>query len=267
MHQIKLELLTPTFCGGSDPAVSQLRVPSIRGAIRWWFRLLYNDAAVEKEIFGGLSDKGNEGKSSAVVIRISDVNLADFKKHECAPNNTFFAGRQKVGLGIGTSFTLTVVWRRKIDPELVDKFNQVLNVFSLLGSIGSRAGRGCGALGYKEATITLEQLNSIAPELSLSLPTDWSFNKSQKQCVEIMEAYSKALQKTLPGKNATGWAEGNSRQASAMKYTVVKVKEGLVPVVYYTDEFLADGVKSISNQLELTFFCETSKQQHTFEQI
>lgn len=36
-----LELITPCFCGGAEPEKqAEIRAPSIRGQLRWWFRTL-----------------------------------------------------------------------------------------------------------------------------------------------------------------------------------------------------------------------------------
>ncbi|MFH0988531.1 MAG: type III-B CRISPR module RAMP protein Cmr1 [bacterium] len=36
----KCEVITPMFLGGADPDKPELRPPSIRGAMRWWFRTM-----------------------------------------------------------------------------------------------------------------------------------------------------------------------------------------------------------------------------------
>ena len=39
--KLKFKLITPAFCGGAIPETqAESRAPSIRGQLRWWFRVL-----------------------------------------------------------------------------------------------------------------------------------------------------------------------------------------------------------------------------------
>ena len=72
---ITLELLTPCFCAGADQARAEVRAPSIRGQLRWWFRVLGGTPEQEKRVFGGVH--GDAPAASAIVIRVrSEANGA-----------------------------------------------------------------------------------------------------------------------------------------------------------------------------------------------
>lgn len=74
MHRttLDLELVTPCFCGGSDPAASaEWRAQSVRGQLRWWFRavagpVVGDDVEKLKELEASIF--GDTGQSSAVRI-------------------------------------------------------------------------------------------------------------------------------------------------------------------------------------------------------
>ncbi|TAE90912.1 MAG: type III-B CRISPR module RAMP protein Cmr1 [Verrucomicrobia bacterium] len=36
----QLEIITPCFCAGADQGIAEIRAASIRGQLRWWFRVL-----------------------------------------------------------------------------------------------------------------------------------------------------------------------------------------------------------------------------------
>ena len=61
--EFEIEVVTPMFLGGADPTKAELRVPSIKAAMRFWWRALYdgndieNMAKKEAEIFGSVANK------------------------------------------------------------------------------------------------------------------------------------------------------------------------------------------------------------------
>src|ERR1035441_3740752 len=79
-----IELLTPTFCRGAYQDTPEIRAPSIRGVVRWWFRALYGPADAgsnqrqgwqnvwneEKDLFGGVADGAT---ASRLVFRVLQV--------------------------------------------------------------------------------------------------------------------------------------------------------------------------------------------------
>ena len=61
--EFEIEVVTPMFLGGAEPTKAELRVPSIKAAMRFWWRALYdgnnieNLAEKEAEIFGSVANK------------------------------------------------------------------------------------------------------------------------------------------------------------------------------------------------------------------
>lgn len=72
----KLEFITPAFLGGACPHEwGELRVASIRGQLRWWFRALGYSAAEEARLFGSV--RTDAGNASQVIVRIGELILPD----------------------------------------------------------------------------------------------------------------------------------------------------------------------------------------------
>ena len=65
----EFELLTPAILAGADQQSAEMRIPSIRGALRWWARFLFGEE-YEDEIFGAVH--GRECSSSSVIMRLTD---------------------------------------------------------------------------------------------------------------------------------------------------------------------------------------------------
>ena len=92
-----IELLTPAFCRGAYQDTPEIRAPSIRGMVRWWFRALnapptlgggdrqrnwQNVWEEEKEIFGGVAGTATASK---LVFRVSKIN-ATTASHPTLPH-------------------------------------------------------------------------------------------------------------------------------------------------------------------------------------
>src|SRR5271165_4033918 len=83
--QRDIEVLTPLFNRGAYQDTPELRVPSIRGMVRWWFRALGGTADEEKTAFGGMEKFGDRrsGKvvASSLVFRVCSAHLVRAKKN------------------------------------------------------------------------------------------------------------------------------------------------------------------------------------------
>lgn len=167
----QFELLTPCFCGGAEPALqAEIRSASIRGQLRWWFRVLGGFDALdqmplrtqEAMVFGtiavGRVSAGNLALRVHAVSNRSSVRDGQELGHKSFsdaayltfPIQTREAGGRKVGyngrgvLGEETTFNLDVVWRGKAD--LWRSVEALIAVFGQIGAIGFRGRRAMGAL-------------------------------------------------------------------------------------------------------------------------
>ena len=74
------ETITPMFLAGADGITPELRVPSIKGALRFWWRAMNGYLPVnelrkkEAEIFGGVAEQ--KGKSE-LILRLDFPNQQD----------------------------------------------------------------------------------------------------------------------------------------------------------------------------------------------
>lgn len=201
------EVVTPLFLGGADPASTvELRPPSIKGALRFWWRALawshHNGDldAIQKEeqkIFGaagqeGTASNGATGQASFIlrilpikglkIISKDDV-LRDGASATVGPGMRYFgyglmaAFGQNQGqlarpcLSAPFQFSIELVSRHPFADSLID----ALKVMGLLGALGSRSRRGYGSLsllslaGDVEAWTAPKTKTDYANQLKTSL--------------------------------------------------------------------------------------------------
>ena len=153
MHwERKIELLTPTFCRGGYQDSPELRAPSIRGMVRWWFRALGGSPDEEKLAFGGLKGFGQafreEVRASQLVLRVSEQQTQRANPVPgTLPHKSGGQGNPQAAFAAGGSFRLEVFSRfGELPQPIVEKTMRALEVWLLLGSLGLRANRGGGSI-------------------------------------------------------------------------------------------------------------------------
>ena len=178
---LPLELITPGLCGGAEPdKKAEIRVPTIRGQLRWWFRVLGGfkvDRELrtqEQSLFGGVHDEAvaSQLRLSVANAPVSqDVRLASAPRenpdvaHLRAPMGSprgylLFPFRKKErGVFAETHlprFDLRVQWLgdAKAWPDIL----ALLRVLAELGSLGSRSRRAMGALSLQRDIPSLPAL-------------------------------------------------------------------------------------------------------------
>ena len=159
-----LELITPCFCAGAEQGQAEFRAPSIRGKLRWWFRILGGTAKQEEEVFGSVA--GNKGSSGALTVRTRGVGKPQpWCPEELQPNSNkgyllYFARvsgnpqglrwNSAGALPIGGNYELVFLWRRRVSAEAEAVFKLTQECFLKLGSLGLRASRGLGCFECEE---------------------------------------------------------------------------------------------------------------------
>ncbi len=146
------EVITPMFLAGADGQTPELRPPSIKGALRFWWRALHGHLPLkvlkerESAIFGSAS-----GGRSTVIVRariIEDSQGIEFPvPHKKFMKQYAFTPR-RTKIEVKLSLTRIV----KLNNALLFDFEHLKSLFLLtatLGGFGKRARRGMGS-----ATIT-----------------------------------------------------------------------------------------------------------------
>jgi len=259
-----LTFITPCFCAGADQGHAEIRPASIRGELRWWFRVLGGTAEQERAVFGGISRKSKKEDpiASRIVVRVADIQRASGAPH--LPNNLRFFTKSRGGNCISPKSTFLLKWlvRAPVQGEKEKQFLQdAWEALIHLGAIGLRTSRGCGAWAPAQD----DQLLSVdgLREYCDALPNvDTYFLKGSpvttaREALEMIEGFFHQFRvhHNYPdgSESALGWA-GNTRHASCLRGRPVSVKGGgFIPLLVYTERVLAQSAKSIDAELKEWF--------------
>ena len=185
--------LTPLFLAGVDPTRAEIRAPSFRGLMRYWYRALIggiigtseqalNQIMKQESAIFGATDTG-----SAITVQVSEASrkAQSYRKEgsrEDASGKDYFLwsmarSRDNKNGGYkpdrcffpaGTTFQVSLSSHGESDVEL----RQAVNAFWLLthlGGIGARSRRCAGSLEAEITDSTLQDLGFERPQTSTDL--------------------------------------------------------------------------------------------------
>lgn len=265
IYKGKVVFITPCFMTGANQNKPEVRPSSIRGQLRWFFRVLGGTPEEESAVFGGTAPA-----SSAVVVRVSDVkqeNGVEITLEPYTPKQYlyYFAeasgkkeGIRRTGAGnyfdIGSSFVLHISQRRELTPGLTEKLELAREAFLVFGALGLRATRGCGAFSAEGHSYS-DDLASRLKEKKFFIGTAGSEADSGMKAQLALGGWLKEFRgdNHLSGRDPTalGFSNGRERESSALKLRPVKTKDGFLPLFYYSDA--ACTQKSIEDLLQGLF--------------
>ncbi len=188
MHSITFdcELITPLFMGGANPNDCELRAPSIKGALRFWWRAL-NGHLVEKKgdkwdytkllkeeglLFGQAKPSPLRG---SIILRVREkanfpLNKQDTKRPGLHDNEYLFyslihQNKEKKGIEKKEFF----IEISSSDKNKLLKVASIFWIFSLLGGLGARARRGAGKINIKDV---IDKENIVKDKILFSSRND-----------------------------------------------------------------------------------------------
>ncbi|MEN7546973.1 type III-B CRISPR module RAMP protein Cmr1 [Rapidithrix thailandica] len=139
------ETITPMFLSGADGQTPELRPPSIKGALRFWWRAMngHLDLKTLKEreaaIFGG-TDSG-QGRSK-VVVRVKELS-SKTGIGLLVPHKPFM--KQMAFVPKETTFEVTLKLMQEFSYFSLEHLESLFVLVATLGDIGKRSRRGMGS--------------------------------------------------------------------------------------------------------------------------
>ncbi len=150
-----IEVVTPMFVSGAETSKAELREPTLKGLLRFWWRATHEFEGVEsmKKKEGDLF--GNTEKKSKVFIHITPLNV-EKDNHELRGESFSIPGHSYQGyilkyLTVGCDnrpyITPGSTYEIKIRFPLLyeNEIKQALFAFSMFGGIGSKSRNGFGS--------------------------------------------------------------------------------------------------------------------------
>ncbi len=142
------EIITPMFLSGADGQTPELRAPSIKGALRFWWRALNGHLPLaelkkkEGEIFGGTGDNSSRSK---IIVRVSQPKSLQTERAELVPHKPFM---QQQAFQTGQSFEvhLSKMASGERDQFSMEQLKALFEVTCILGGLGKRVRRGMGSI-------------------------------------------------------------------------------------------------------------------------
>ena len=191
------QTITPLFMSGINSYDLELRAPSIKGVMRFWWRAAQAEKDMDKlrkseaEIFGGVGK--NQGKSS-FSIRTGGFDILNKVKYRMLPHHTgrndcsycirsnnskpCISSKGRMADAVGNqSFNVILSYDNLPDSFPPDKLKALFVLCSLTGGLGKRSRRGFGS--FKITTVDdVEQneeinLNSILHLLEVLAPQNF----------------------------------------------------------------------------------------------
>lgn len=166
------EVITPMFLAGADGKTPELRAPSIKGALRFWWRAMNGHLSIDKlreeeaKIFGGSGD--SEGRSKVVIKienpKIPEENISkslwnEIEHKEKTPKSPkkeqglaylFYSVlmlTERAYIKAGSKFFLKI---RYCDEKIFKDVVSLLKIVSMFGGLGSRSRRCAGSFIVKK---------------------------------------------------------------------------------------------------------------------
>lgn len=173
MSTYRLEFITPLFSRGAYEDRPEVRPPSIRGQLRWWFRALDGNATDERAIFGGVHGGATASK---VVVRVSSVT-GTVGSVNTLPHKGAGQASPKTAFQIGTKFDLHILTRLGgLDNRLHPLLDRALETWFLLGTLGLRSTRAAGSFRWEP----------VGPPGENRLQPPASFAAYEARCAELL---------------------------------------------------------------------------------
>jgi len=222
------ETVTPMFLAGADGRTPELRPPSIKGSMRFWWRAMNGHLSIgelrgaESKIFGGT---GENGRKSAITIRVPPQKLRSSKNK--FPNHPVKVKSFNINileyLAYGTfkykkvqgnvftrnyiksdqKFLIIINVHSKLKGEIINS----LQILSTFGGLGSRSRNGFGAfkilsingnsnnfyfsLGKSEYTSKRPKYSAFSKNMRL-WKTNESYNRWDEALAELGGTYRAA---------------------------------------------------------------------------
>lgn len=234
----EIEVLTPLFNRGAYQDTPELRVPSIRGMVRWWFRALGGTADEEKEAFGGMKRFGQRlagtVHASNLVFRITSATTRRASPNPATlPHKSGGLASPQAAFAPNAKFRLEVFTRLgSLRHDLQPRVEHALEVWALLGSLGLRANRGGGSLWPEESPATAADFKKRLAELKCSWPVYLAGIEIGDSALKLQVAATD----TVPEPQWVFGSARGGRLASPLKLKVVRIDGRLRLLITAPDE-------------------------------
>ncbi|MGC8555078.1 MAG: type III-B CRISPR module RAMP protein Cmr1 [Candidatus Acidulodesulfobacterium sp.] len=253
----EVEIITPMFLVGADHRKAELRVPPIKGMLRFWWRALHPDLTNSNKNYKKLRDEESKlfgdagdiyGKSKVKIQFLENYKLR-YDSHNPFPHKQVNFNFK--GFNVNQSFKIVIT-----SPEEIHK---LFEFSTIVGGLGKRSRRGFGGLVVKYNNISDLSIINRLYNLIKEINTENIYKKSNNEefsFIEISQNYPNAnypyLKRIQTGKeksdykvilktigqsshdnnsNYTGFVRGKERFSSPIYVSITKHGSSYIPVI------------------------------------
>jgi len=196
-------VLTPLFMHGwqkvgdrgrGSAVNAELRGPSFRGILRYWWRSLqaggHTTATLlkkEQAFFGGSSGGDEDGKRSPLLLKLSSLDNKGIQELNNFEDLCPHRDNRLSSLSLGTGRKLRI--ELKVLKKDCQDFNSYLNycrVTFMLAGFGQRSRRGAGSVqldGFNWTSVKAFQKELLETFQALSLGQEFNFKPNNSSCL------------------------------------------------------------------------------------
>jgi CRISPR-associated protein Cmr1 len=208
--------ISPMFIGGADSNQVELRPPSLKGALRFWWRAM-NAHLVKNGSLDELKKReseifGNTQQRSSVLINFNLIKSITF--NECLKDDLLYMAygtNCRSAYGPATEFTVTFSSKSK---EHLEEVQKAFSLLTHLGGLGAKSRNGFGAFtcdnvdSFKEICCYdcfKNNISSYAPYTAIGDKTQIYVSREAKndwkQAIkELKKIYANAKKQVSPDK-------------------------------------------------------------------
>lgn len=224
MERIKVtyEVVTPLFLGGAKKESAELRLPSVKGALRAWYRVVVPDfnqyvsgttITKEEHLFGSAKSGAGQSRFLLRMVGESPKSKREWKDFYQLQYLSFFL-RKRAYLYPEQHFSLEMILRpsakakneeekAKLKEEKAQHLRALVSCLWLLGHVGglgSRKNRGFGVLALQEW-----ETNGEAQEYMAALPNAHQATTMEEWVDQFKQGLDK-IDQWFPGSRLKEWA-------------------------------------------------------------
>ncbi|MCB9293455.1 MAG: type III-B CRISPR module RAMP protein Cmr1 [Lewinellaceae bacterium] len=140
------KVITPMFLAGADGRTPELRPPSLKGAMRFWWRAVNGHLPLaelkkqESDIFGG---SGDNVKRSKIIARVFSPDTLRTSTAELVPHKPSL---KALAIEPGQEYSVQLSLTRSNAAFDLQKLRALFELTCLLGGLGKRVRRGMGSV-------------------------------------------------------------------------------------------------------------------------
>ncbi len=228
------EIITPMFIYGSDGKTSELRPPSLKGMMRYWWRAAQAESDIAKmkkkedAIFGDSGEKG-KSKFSLIVKCKSDAERYPMLPHRIGGNKLYRSALIK------KDFDVIIPFRRFGEEFSERHLDALFKLTSWLSGLGRRSRRGFGAFAIKDDDSKYADLNYLFELIEIISTHKFEMN-SKKDAIFLKESCDAKYPYIKEIRIGKHYSEGDSLLKTIGQASHETAKEGHSKVLGYAKE-------------------------------